>query len=129
MFETKEPSTSAEGDFITINYDDQRLSTRSRGRSISDALSEYTDDSEAQAALRTARKEIAASYFSAEKSLRALRLSAGLSQKQLAEAIDSQQTYISRLEKGRDDIRLSTIKRLAEALNTDVLTIVDSLGA
>src|SRR5260370_15336254 len=51
----------------------------------------------------------------AEMDLRELRIAAGLTQEQMAEALKSAQSEISRLEK-RDDYRLSTLREYVHAL-------------
>jgi len=50
--------------------------------------------------------------------LAALRQRKGLSQAALAKTVGTSQSHIARLEKGHDDPRLSTIQRLANALDT-----------
>lgn len=48
--------------------------------------------------------------------MRALRLAKGLTQEQLAEAADMHWTFISGVERGIKDPRLTTIGRIARAL-------------
>lgn len=57
--------------------------------------------------------------FGAARTLAALRLAKGMSQADLAEAIGTQQSNVSRLEAGTDDMKWSTMQRLAEALGVD----------
>ena len=61
--------------------------------------------------------------------LAALRLKAGLSQSQLASRIGTQQSNVSRMEKGQTDVQLSTMRRIAQALGTtieEVAGVMDS---
>ena len=51
----------------------------------------------------------------AEMDLRELRIAAGMTQEQMAEALKSAQSEVSRLEK-RDDYRLSTLREYVHAL-------------
>jgi transcriptional regulator with XRE-family HTH domain len=60
--------------------------------------------------------------------LRALREAAGLTQAQLAEATGLHQTTISDLELGRGDLRLSTLRALAHALNRTIVEIADAVS-
>jgi DNA-binding XRE family transcriptional regulator len=62
----------------------------------------------------------------AEMDLRELRIAAGMTQEQMAEALKSAQSEISRLEK-RDDYRLSTLREYVHALGGH-LEIVAKLG-
>lgn len=56
--------------------------------------------------------------------LKDLRLRAGLSQRQLAEATGMEQPNIARMESGQiADPKLSTLRRLATALGTDLETV------
>ena len=58
--------------------------------------------------------------------LRRLRLEAGLSQEQLADRMNTSQAQIARMESGRQDLQLSTMKRLAIALHVDLHKVVDA---
>lgn len=57
--------------------------------------------------------------------LRALREGAGLTQEELGARTGIQMADISRLESGRRDARLSTVFRLAEALDVRAGSLVD----
>lgn len=52
--------------------------------------------------------------------LRQAREDAGLTQEQLAEKIQTKKTAISRLENHADDIKLSTLQKVARALGKDL---------
>lgn len=52
--------------------------------------------------------------------LRQAREDAGLTQEQLAEKIHTKKTAISRLENHADDIKLSTLQKVAHALGKDL---------
>jgi predicted transcriptional regulator len=56
--------------------------------------------------------------------LRKMRLHADLSQRELAERIGSTQSAVARMEKGEVEPKLSTLKKLAEALRRDVVVHV-----
>jgi len=80
--------------------------------------------SKRSAALERARQRLGGSLRKAEgETLTSLRLSKGLSQTQLAEMIGHRQPYIARLEKKRQDLRSSTVSKLAKALgvSSDVI--------
>lgn len=61
----------------------------------------------------------------APATLRELRLAAGLSQSQLAELTETSQPRIARLEAGREEPGLSTLRKLARALKTDINTVAN----
>ena len=56
-----------------------------------------------------------AEEFELRDKLRALRLSAGLTQKQLAARLHTKESAISRIENHARDIRLSTLEQYADA--------------
>jgi transcriptional regulator with XRE-family HTH domain len=56
--------------------------------------------------------------------LKALREQRGLSQEELAAAAGLSRTYLARLETARQDPTLSTIEKLAKALNVDVAKLL-----
>jgi len=58
--------------------------------------------------------------------LRALRLSAGLSQEQLGEAAGLDRTYISSTERGHRNISLTAITQIASALKISPATLFES---
>jgi ribosome-binding protein aMBF1 (putative translation factor) len=52
--------------------------------------------------------------------LRQVREAAGLTQEELARKMNTKKSVISRMENHADDIRLSTLRRYAEALGADI---------
>ena len=58
--------------------------------------------------------------YNLRKRILHLRIDKGLSQSQLAEMADTKQSVISRLENGTCEPKLSTIQKIAEALNKEM---------
>lgn len=56
--------------------------------------------------------------------IRACRTSAGLTLEQLAEKADMSWPYLSEIERGRENISLDKLARLAQALNVRLSTLV-----
>lgn len=52
--------------------------------------------------------------------LKQARLDAGLSQKKLAEKLEVEQNFISRVESGKHDIKSGTIEKICKALGLDI---------
>jgi transcriptional regulator with XRE-family HTH domain len=78
--------------------------------------------------LAAARKRIAGRSENAKvMSLAAMRLNAGLSQKQLADAVGSAQPNVSLWESGMREPSLSTVAKLARVLNVSADDIVAAL--
>lgn len=85
--------------------------------STSDLMAIWSDDETDQALLREARQWTANTLYGDEcQTLRAHRLRRGFSQSELAERASTSQSHIARVEKGSEDIRLSTARKIAIAL-------------
>lgn len=68
--------------------------------------------------LKTARAAVAEALYSDEPiTIKVLRLRSGLTQSQLAAALDTSQPHVARLESGRQDAVMSTCRKLCKALN------------
>lgn len=83
---------------------------------------------ERRALLRAARRRLAQKLGPTGGGLATLRLSKGLSQKQVAEAIGTSQPHIARIENGRDNVLLATANQLARALDVTLNDINAALG-
>jgi transcriptional regulator with XRE-family HTH domain len=59
------------------------------------------------------------------KNIRACRTNAGLTLEQLAEKADMSWPYLSEIERGRENISLDKLARLAQALNVGLSTLVE----
>lgn len=55
--------------------------------------------------------------------IRHYRTLKGLTQEQLAEVLDSQGTYIGRVERGEQNLQLQTLEKIAEALHISVYAL------
>lgn len=69
--------------------------------------------------LKAARLKLSEQIDKDKYPLAQLRLSKGLSQTQLADKMGMQQPSIARIERGAEDIKLSTIEKLSVALGVD----------
>lgn len=89
-------------------------------RSLSDLIDEYEQSADAAALLASGRREVAQTLYADEpESFSALRLAAGMSQKQLAALVGTSQPHIARIELGKADPSTDTIARIANALGVD----------
>lgn len=95
--------------------------------SMTDFLSEIESDPVASD-LNEGRKWVAETFYKESRSLAALRLSKGWSQKQLAEMLNTKQPYIARIENGVEDIQLSTLKKLAKVFDVDIHEIIEAFA-
>lgn len=95
------------------------------GQTISELAAERALDSKKTAALARARKRHAEALEGVGTyALAKLRLQRGLSQTQLAHMMGVSQPYIAKIERGEDDLRASTIRKLAFALDVPAATVL-----
>lgn len=79
-------------------------------------------------AIMEGRRQVAEAFYSSgPQKLSYYRLSKGWSQKRLAEEAKTSQSYIARIETGEVDPQVSTVKKLAQALEIPVSVLVDAL--
>ena len=69
---------------------------------------------------KKAKKSAAAGGTRVGDMLRKARESTGISQEELAHRLKTKRTAISRIENHADDIKLSTLERVAKALGKDL---------
>ncbi|MCR4303838.1 MAG: helix-turn-helix transcriptional regulator [Gallionella sp.] len=92
---------------------------------IDDLVAEFEQTSDAAEAIAKGRQWVAKSFYSNQpSSIALLRLQKGWSQAELAKRASTSQSYIARLELGNVDPQVSTVKKLAKALDVPVGTVV-----
>ena len=57
--------------------------------------------------------------------LKELRLQKGLSQEKLANIAEIDRTYIPSIEKGKRNVSITVIERLARALNVEIIELIE----
>ena len=93
-------------------------------------IDEFVKDAEEQgfsAELEEARKIFADKIYK-NKSITSIRMSKGWSQRYLAEKLCTSQSHVSKIESGREDLRLSTIKKLAAVFDMEYQEIITALS-
>lgn len=95
---------------------------------IDDLLAEFEATSKGAEAVAKGRQWVAKTFYGAGVSLAALRLQHGWSQSELARQAGTSQSYIGRLETGLVDPQLSTVRKIALALDVPVATLVEALS-
>jgi len=85
-----------------------------------DLVTLLEEDQESSAQLSEGRRWVADSFYMEAPTLASLRLSAGLSQKQLGQACGIEQPHVSRYESGKHDPSLSVAAKMASALGVDL---------
>lgn len=112
-------------ELIYVDFERQAPEALNGEATIEDLVAEAEANESDRAELAKARGWIADTFYSEQpNSLRALRLKAGLSQAKLATLVQTTQSHIARIESGAIDPQLGTVRRLAEALKTDLMAVV-----
>lgn len=96
-------------------------------RRLDDIVSGHEKDMNKRRGLAEARKRLASRYPGKLSRFTDLRLKQGLSQRELADLVGTSQSHVARIEAGSEDIRLSTLRKLAKVLNTSVGEIAETL--
>jgi DNA-binding XRE family transcriptional regulator len=90
-------------------------------------VKEREADPKRAAALAVARRELANEHREIEgNTVRSRRLELGYSQVKLAELVSTSQSHIARIERGTENVNISTCRKLCAALQIDMNTL-DSL--
>lgn len=124
---TEQSATSVSGFlYISISLSEADSHKDLPGTPIQELIKKHEENPVRAAALSRARKRIADRINNAFP-LAKLRLSKGLSQAKLASLMGVEQPYIAKIEKGNADIQMSTIERLAFALNVEQSVVFKAL--
>ena len=96
---------------------------------IDDLVAELEGQSTENAeAISLGRKWVAENFYADHTSIAQLRLQRGWSQAELARRADTSQPYIARIELGKVDPQISTVKKLAKALDVSVAILVEAIS-
>lgn len=125
----------ASDDVATVTTDDDALFVGSPDKETvkDDSLDSLVDELKQEFGINesefvSARQELAETFYPDGKNLAALRMRAGLSQRGLAKAADTTQSYIARLENGENNPGLTKMRKLCAALNVDMNTLNEALS-
>jgi len=100
----------------------------SRFINVNERAARIANREERQAALAKARTWLSEkAYAGQSETLKKLRLEKGMSQQQLATAAKSTQAQIARIEAGTRDVQVSTIEKLAAALQVDPVRVFNAV--
>lgn len=95
---------------------------------IDDLVAEFQSKSSANAkAMSKGRKWVAETFYKDRPNLAQLRLKKGWSQLELAKRASTSQLYVARLEQGKIDPQMSTVRRVAEALGISIEVFAEAL--
>ncbi len=97
---------------------------------IDDLVAELESQSpENTEAIAQGRQWVAETFYADQPSIAQLRLQKGWSQAELARRVSTSQSYIARLELGRTDPQISTVRKIATAFGVSIEVLVNALGS
>lgn len=89
--------------------------------SIDDVVADFERDDAGKAAMAEARRYVGEVFYRQQRpSLATYRLARGWSQKRLAQELGTSQPYVARLEAGRSDPQISTVRRICSVLGISI---------
>lgn len=125
------PGKSASGQtpvILKFNLPVHRSDAATQHTAYDAFMAELDADPVHAAGFEEARTWVAESFYADEGvTVRTIRLRAGMTQKQLAAAIETSQPQIAKIESGRHDPVISTCRRLSAALGVSLDVLSDAL--
>ncbi|WP_282372936.1 helix-turn-helix transcriptional regulator [Pseudomonas sp. PS02290] len=91
-----------------------------RHSAFDDLLAELESSPASAPEMSEARTWVADRFYQGEQTIKAARLKKGLSQKQLASALNTSQPHVATIEKGCVDLMMSTAVKLCEVLGIEM---------
>jgi DNA-binding XRE family transcriptional regulator len=99
-------------------------------RNLDSVIDEFERDAAGQVAMADARRFVGAElYINQPPRLATFRLAKGWSQKRLAEELGTSQSHVARLETGRSDPQISTVRRICSVLGISIEEFARALEA
>jgi DNA-binding XRE family transcriptional regulator len=103
-------------------------SVKSVSVDIDDLVAEFQSKSATNAkAMSKGRQWVAETFYKDRPNLAQLRLKKGWSQLELAQKAFTSQSYVARLEQGKVDPQMSTVRKIAEALEVSIDVFAEAL--
>lgn len=129
-FFDQKPTSTAPGQVIYREFHvPSKLHAPLGAMDIDDLVAEFEESPAAAKAIAKGRQWVANTFYNKQpSSIAKLRLIKGWSQAELARRADTSQPYIARLELGKVDPQVSTVKKLAKALDVPVVALVQAIS-
>lgn len=117
--------------WLTLQLETQEPLALPDFEDIADVVKRLEKDLTRSESLANARKELARSQIAAERlsPIARLRLEKGWSQAKLADAMDTSQSHVARLESKNSDPQFSTLRKIATALGEPVGRLAEQLAS
>lgn len=117
-------TSTIEQPYVVYSFEDHaitQIEIPKKHISIGNLVSKWEKDDKRRAALEDARKWVADTFHGEDgETVRTMRLRKGWSQARLAQEISTSQSHIARIERGTENIAITTCRRLCSALDIDL---------
>lgn len=109
-------------------YTTPRPQPPAKHKAIGQLVGEWEQDGKRRAAMEKARRWVAETFQGEDgDTVRTLRLCKGWSQIRLAEALETSQSHVARIERGTENLTIETCRKLTKALEIDMNTLDQAL--
>lgn len=120
-------TATAKSKTVVVRYEDYAqpsVQPPEKHQSIADLMAELEADAGFRDDIQQARTWVADEFYAEEgDTIRTLRLRRGWSQAQLAEKLATSQPHIAKIERGRENLHISTCRKLCQAFGVDMNTL------
>ncbi len=125
----EKPTSTAHGNVFYAEFSvPPRPLTLPGAIEIDDLVAELEQSPDNAMAIAQGRQWVAETFYADRPSVAQLRLHNGWSQAEFAKRAETSQSYIARLELGKVDPQISTVKKLAKVLGVSVGNIVYAIS-
>lgn len=109
-------------------YIEPRPQAPAKHSTIGQLAAEWEQDAKGRAALEEGRQWVADAFYGEDgDTVRTLRLRKGWSQTRLAEALETSQSHVARIERGTENLTIETCRKLSRTLGVDLNTLDQAL--
>lgn len=120
-------TATAKSNSVVVRYEDYAqppVQAPAKHQSIADFMAELEADADFRDDIQQARTWVADEFYAGEgDTIRTLRLRRGWSQAQLAEKLATSQSHIAKIERGKENLHISTCRKLCLAFGIDMNTL------
>ena len=117
-------TATAKSNSVVVRYEDYAqppVKTPAKHQSIADLMAELESDADFRDDIQQARAWVADEFYAEDgDTLRTLRLRRGWSQAQLAEKLATSQSHVAKIERGKENLHISTCRKLCKVFDIEM---------
>lgn len=120
-------TVESKSECVIVNFEEHTtlpVKTPAKYQTIADLVAELSVDEAFHSKLEASRAWIADEFYDKDgDTVRTMRLRNGWSQAQLAERLGTSQPHIARIERGKENLQMSTCRKLCSVFSIDMNTL------